>query len=476
MIETPRRFDLDQRVGDPFIKRPAFVVGTRFKTILNPVMPDFPIQKRALDVEGRLRRRSFKLTGPAPRPSTSIQEIEDLKTRQQGIKVRLGPGQFGKVRVAKRDRDGNVIKDEEGNIVYELKEFDLSMATLPLQDRLELLQDALLTGIGERMNDVSILLASILGSDADVKKLTGRNLKMLSQVVDDASVASGEASAEILNPADDFPDIIEGRFITKKMWKDNNNNLTTRVRTWLLRRGAWNISPQLSQENPLFGSGTGRFGLRNTISVGALDSQMGIGNVVMDLEGRRLFKDMATAREEAGERAASDAFASQRRSAAADDDESKHDDADPTAAQATVVSQTITSAQADPSAPGSQQALRLGVTQQSRAAAAVAPSTVGRFPTFFERTPTAAIPAPPTTAAPPTPTAAVAALLLKRLENIPINQITTAQLKLLTDSQRRELADSKILDTGSEEAEAIRRGISIPDMKRRRAAGESFVI
>ena len=282
------KFDLDQRVGDPFIKRPAFTAGTKFRQLLSPTRPDFPVQKRALDKEGRLRRKSFRLTGPTARPAKTIEEIEALKTKQQGIKIRLGPGQFGKVRVAKRDADGKVIKDEEGQIIYELKEFNLTMATLPLQDRLELLQDALLTGITLPMNNIGILLASILGSSDDVKNLTSANLRLLQRVLTGAREAGGEPI--VPNPWDSetFADLPQQRFVTKSMWNTNDANLQQRVLSFLLSGTAF--SPSLTGDEPVFGT-SGR-----TIKLAAVGQQLNIGDDrVLDLGSRKIFKDQETA-------------------------------------------------------------------------------------------------------------------------------------------------------------------------------------
>lgn len=364
------KFDLDRKnmdnfSGDPFIKRPAFVAGTMFKQVLQPTRPDFPVQARALDKDGRLRRKNFRLSGPVPRPAKTIQEIEALKTKQQGIKFRLGPGQFGKVRVAKRDAKGEVIKDEEGNIIYEMKEFNLSMATLPLQDRIELLQESLSTGIRGDLNNIGILLASILGSNEDVKNLTSSNLRVLQQVLrrDPEGAPLGEGKVEIVNPWDtqDFDDLPSKRFITRDMWNTNDANLKTRVRAFLLQ--GTSFASQLSPDTPVFGT-TG-----NTIDFDAIGQQINIakfGDRVLDLGTRRIFRNQEEADEEAGEAIELDVAEVSRSSAAvsAAEEEEKDDD-DPTVASATELSQAVVLAQRDPSAPDTLQNLVSAIRQQS---------------------------------------------------------------------------------------------------------------
>ncbi len=354
------KFDLDQRVGDPFIKRPAFVTGTRFQQILSPTKPDFPVRKRALDREGRLRRKAFKLTGPVARPAKTIEEIEALKTKQQGIKIRLGPGQFGKVRVAKRDASGNVVKDEEGNIIFELKEFNISMATLPLQDRLEILQDALLTGIGTKMNEVAVTLASILSSNEDVKNLTDQNAQMLALVLKSAQEASGEPL--VTNPRDveAFRDLPDGRFVTKEIW---NSDESLQAAVILFLMGASATDPRLTPLNPIFGTAE-RGG---TIKYNSIGSQINIGDErVLDLGSRRLFKDQETADSLAGERVEleSQKVADAEAQAVAEEEKEAAED-DPTVAGATSAATAVTSVLDDPSVPGAAQTLSETIQEQS---------------------------------------------------------------------------------------------------------------
>jgi hypothetical protein len=442
------KFDLDQRVGDPFIKRPSFRIGTKFKTILSPVAPDFPVQKRALDREGRMRRKAFKLTGPTPRSAKTIEEIEALKTRQQGIKIRLGPGQFGKVRVAKRDAQGNIVKDDQGQIIYELKEFNLSMATLPLQDRLELLQDALLAGIKTPLNNIGIILASIFGSTDDVKNLTSANLRLLKQVLVGAREATGEP--EIINPwdTDIFPDLPSERFVTAEAWRQNENNLQTRVQTFLLDGTAFNSN--LDEIRPVFGI------RRTPIEFTAINSQINItrdGDRVLDLGSRRLFKNQEQADAEAGEPAEID-FRRAERSSAAEELDDEKDELDPTAAGETEISQAITRSLEDPSDPNVLQNLSSAV--QQRPSRSVPPRTLQ---------PTAApTPLPPRPPKPPRFTAPVA------------SESLAARLRIETDTPKKDSFGAIFFNAGTVIKEIFEPSDSVLQDQRRRATLKSLTV
>lgn len=360
--QSQKHFDLDQRVGDTFIKRPAFRSGTIFSPKLSPVKPDFPVQKRALDRDGRLRRKSFKLTGPSPRISKTIEEIEALKTKQQGIKFRLGPGQFGEVRVAKRDKDGKLMRDEEGNIIFELKEFDLSMVSLPLQDRLELLQDSLLKGLVGNMNNIGLILASIFRNSEDVKNLSSSNLRMLHQILtkaDSRGRSLGEELPASLHPWDDtaFSDILEQRFITKDIWNDPSSGMKEKVSAFLLKNIG--INPKLTAIKPLFGVG------EKAMALASLDSQINVGNdKVFDLGSRRLFRDQAEADMLSGDRKSIiDKASIISTTAAIDDDEAKHDEFDPTIESTEELSRNILNI--DPSDPDALRSLTSAVLGQS---------------------------------------------------------------------------------------------------------------
>lgn len=464
--KTRKRFDLDQRVGDPFIKRPAFLVGTKFQQLLSPTKPDFPMQKRALDREGRLRRKSFKLTGPVARPTKTIQEIERLKTKQQGIKIRLGPGQFGKVRVAKRDAEGNVIKDEEGQIIYELKEFNLSIATLPLQDRLDILQDALLTGITGKLDGIGLTLATILGSSEDVRDLSGDNLRLLQQVLGAAREPreAGEVRSPIINPWDEdsFSDIPDQRFITKEMWQNNDGDIQTRVYAFILKPGATAFAPQLDAKNPIFGIGA----MGGTIKFNAINTEMGKGNVVLDLGRRKIFRNMEKAREGAGERVEIDVRSAATTSAAAAAvDEEDDEKADPTAAAATAVAATISAAQDDPSGRTVTRDLRSairteGSSLQSRSG--IAPSS-----TFEQQTSSSMIQPAAATFDPfeKIPISSEIATLSKKN----VETITTADLANLSDDLREELAYHFTQDQSGEIWREIKNGRGIVELRKSQA-------
>lgn len=285
--------DLDQSMRDSFIRRPNFRQGTPFKPVLNPVKLDFPVQRRSVDKEGRLRRKNFLRAAPQARIVKSLEEVEALKTKQEGIKIRFGQ-QLGTIRVMKRDKDGNPVKDEQGNPIFEEKEFNLAVATLPILDRIDLLKEAAAGNVAgavgttqAKLDELGVLLASILQKTGDVEELSTPTLRLISTMLDESG------NFTIIPDATVFPELEGFKFVTGAQWRANQNDLQLRVRSHLMANLAA-ADPGLNFKTPVFGV-TGQ-----KLTLIGLNQQFGRAaegqTATLDLATRRLHRTIGDAR------------------------------------------------------------------------------------------------------------------------------------------------------------------------------------
>lgn len=287
------QFDLDQKVGNQV--RPSFKQGEVFKPIVSPIKPSFPVSIRNKDLRGRLRRPNFRLTAPQPKHFKSIDQIEALKVKQEGIKIRLSDKQLGTVKVPKRDGDGNIIKDSSGNVIMEEKNVDFGTLTQiltgALDTRFEALT-ALVTDVREKagrhdavaVRERATLAAGmmgILGKVESIERLTSQQLQFITQSLALLGIARDPVAAGLQGLVDD-------RFITRSVWDADDGSIRGAIVMFLLA----NIEFPMTASRPILGlSG-------NPIAIQSLFVNMSgqATRRVLDLVGKRIHPGLADAK------------------------------------------------------------------------------------------------------------------------------------------------------------------------------------
>ena len=272
-------------------ERPRFHLGERFVPESYSV-PNFPTKKRLLDIEGRLRRPSFHLSAPTPRKKKSIAAIQAMRTKQQGIKVRFGDSKTGKIKVKKRDREGNVILDDEGNPIYEEKEFNFGLLASILE--------------GTSADNISKLSELTTKIDAgEVSAVAGRgDLKlMLKQILRKTEEYNQEQMNTIGRAIDLLPisrdpsslglSLKDNRFVDSETWFGGGGSNIGEILMFLIKNS--DTEELLSKRLPVFGVSERAIEIKTLIS-GMNDNP----EWVIDLEGQQVFPTMAHAIEETG--------------------------------------------------------------------------------------------------------------------------------------------------------------------------------
>ncbi len=273
-----------------FLGRPAFRSGVKFKPLIQPIKPSLPQRRRVLDKDGRLRRPSFKLAGPKPRALGTIASIEAMRVKQEGIKVRLGEKLLGKVRVKRRDNQGNIILDEEGNPIFEEVPFNFGLlqeifrGTLQENiDKSTALANLLRSGaskdpLGDR-TELSVRLTAALDRD-NILDLSTADLDAIGRDVQELKISN--------DPVIELGEIplVDDRFVTNDQFQRDNIGP---ILLFLLANSIDN--PNLTFSRPLLSD------IGVPLALRQIDNRMARGGV-MDLIGRRLYPSLDDARRE----------------------------------------------------------------------------------------------------------------------------------------------------------------------------------
>ncbi len=272
-------------------RTPAFILGEQFPALLQPVAPKPPRPPQP-NIPTRIMQPSFKLTAPAPSRVSSIDEIEALRVKQEGIKVRLGESTLGEIEVPKRDARGVVVRDADGNVVMVKRKVNLATLAKVLQSslqeniqRVETLGTSLRAGAVADKDELMLALAQIMRSQANVEQLTASQL---------GGVARGAAAARIPRDpaAAGIRGLVQGRFATKTAWEraDGGTNAAI-IRLYLLahvqsHRGLTPVSPV--------------FGLAGRpVKFDTLDTSLRNRDAVLDMVTQTLWPSLEAARVEA---------------------------------------------------------------------------------------------------------------------------------------------------------------------------------
>lgn len=282
-------------------RRPRFLLGERLKPMLEPVRPELP--RPPIQQPTRIIRPSLRKIGPRPVPLRTIKDIEEERTRQFGVRVRLGEKGPGKIKVKKRDTEGNVILDEEGQPIFEERDIDLevladilSSGTKENIDKLAQLGAQISAGVATSREDRENIMLRLLRVVEDLdtlRSLTSTQFGVIGQAIAAAKIPSSPAQSGITN-------IIDGRFITRAGWDADGG--ANRGNILLFLMGNSRNVPGLSIDHPILGF-SGR-----PVTLSTLLNVMGRGTSaarfpVLDLVDQRLYPNLATAREVTGVRA-----------------------------------------------------------------------------------------------------------------------------------------------------------------------------
>jgi hypothetical protein len=277
-------------------ERPRFHLGERFVPESYSV-PNFPSKKRLLDIEGRLRRPAFHLSSPTPRKKESIEGIQAMRTKQQGIKVRFGDSKTGKIKVKKRDKEGNVILDDEGNPIYDEKEFNFGLLAEILEgtasDNISKLSelttkiDAGEVSASAGRDNLELILNQILGNINTIRDMTEEGFRAVERAVDLLPISRNPASLDL--------SLKNNRFATYESWKGRGGANQGAIVSFLIKNS--DVEARLSKKQPVFGIGG------NPINIVSLIVGMNANpQWVIDLETQRIFPTLESAIEETEEK------------------------------------------------------------------------------------------------------------------------------------------------------------------------------
>lgn len=245
------RFNLDPTVGNT--RRPSFKIGTQLK-MQKPAIRDFLPRPISTKRDDRFMRPAFTKSSPVPRGLKSIAEIERLKVKQEGIKVRLGDASLGKIKVKKRDRLGNVILDATGQPVFEEVVLNFGLLAQMLEgsfrenmERLEELATAIRTGTTKSQADrdaFTVAFAQIIGKQENVARLTATQLDFITRSLQLLGIARDPVAAGL-------QDLVRGRFVTNDTWERRDGRNKGPIILFLIANVRDN--PRLSPNRPIFG-------------------------------------------------------------------------------------------------------------------------------------------------------------------------------------------------------------------------------
>lgn len=283
-----------------FSERPRFRLGEKFVPILQPIKPSLPVKVRKRDPEGRIRRPAFMKEGPKARALETIEEIQKLRTRQLGIKVRLGDEKLGKIKVKKRDADGNVILDDQGNPVFEERDISLSSLAEIMQEsatdniaRLDVITTSIAAGasVSKRERDeITVRLIAIASDVEDLSRFTSTQFAILGRAISAAGIPSNPVAAGITN-------LVDGRFITRAGWEADGGANKATILLFLMA----NVreKPGLSIERPVFGI-SGNTNTISTILSTMSGTRRGIPTPVLDVVDKIIYRTLPEARANVG--------------------------------------------------------------------------------------------------------------------------------------------------------------------------------
>lgn len=280
-------------------KRNNFKSGT----ILQPkpnASTHMPMKKRGLDPQGVLRRPSFKRTGPSPRKSKTIQEIQDLRTKQEGVKIRFGDSKIGKLKVIKRDAHGQPILNAAGQPVTEEKDFNFGLLAELVQGsstdnitklgNLDTLIRSGATASSAERNNIAIILGQILSNIDNLKNINNNQFRTIASAIAQLNIPNDPVLANI-------PGLVDRRFITDDTWKAGGGENKGIILMFLISNAQFSLL--LTASRPIFGLNG------NPMQISSIDGTMSRTTArnpqpTMDLIAKRIYPSLQDARRAVG--------------------------------------------------------------------------------------------------------------------------------------------------------------------------------
>lgn len=255
-------------------RRPSFKVGVKFEPELQPIKPRFPPRRRIPTFDGRLRRINFQATAPQPRGLKTIEEIERLKIKQEGIKVRLGPGSLGEIDIPVLDSRGRPTFDSSGKAITRKAPFNFAALQgflgQNLSAQLQTIENLVASGTHRSARGINQLGAMVARLVGELDRMDPSQTREIQKAVALLPILS--------DPQIEVPEAIQGRFVDNGLW---NSVVQNRIKLFLLK----NAARPLSFAKPVFGVGGG------PITMGVIAKTLAAGGV-LDLQTQRLFRSV----------------------------------------------------------------------------------------------------------------------------------------------------------------------------------------
>lgn len=274
--------------------RPSFKHGSIL--VANPnADKSFPISRRRPSPQAVFNRPSFKLTGPTPRASKSLDEIEALLTKQQGIKVRIGDSKIGKIKVIKRDARGQPILDAAGNPITVERDFNFGLLAELVQSsntdnitRLREINATLATGaasITETKDEIVLTLGQILSNIDNLRTITNSQFRTLATSLSKLNIPDDPSAAGV-------SDLVDGRFADPRSWNAGDGANSGAILLFLMSKAK--DDPLLSTAKPILGLSGLPMKITSLINNMEKTSE-NVPEPTIDLIGMRLFRSLAQA-------------------------------------------------------------------------------------------------------------------------------------------------------------------------------------
>lgn len=287
------KFNLDPTVGNT--RRPSFKTGTQFKPS-RPAIRDFLPKPAPTKRDTRFDRPAFIKSSPTPRGLKSIADIERLKTKQEGIKVRLGDASLGKIKIKKRDKLGKVITDAAGQPVFEEVTLNFGLLAQILEgsfaqnmEKLKELATAIRTGATTSQADrdaFTIAIARIMSTQENVARLSATQLDFITRSLQLLGISKDPMQAGIR-------DLVDGRFVTEFTWTAGDGRNIGPIILFLIANVREN--PLLTPGKPIIGRNGRAVKIAGLFPVMAGSSRQ--DPLVIDLIGKQLYNTLQQARE-----------------------------------------------------------------------------------------------------------------------------------------------------------------------------------
>ena len=270
-------------------RRPAFRIGEQFVPLLQPIKPQIPLPPKKFP--DRFFRPNFRLRGPKPRALQTIQSVEKLRVKQEGIKVRFDDKTLGKIPVVKLDAEGNPVLDSSGQPILEEQKVNLGALAQLLQgdvrnaiSKIEALDRRVrsgATGASLARQTLMTSIVAILSRITNLENIGAREMESISRAISSVGAPSVPSEARISNLVDD-------RFVTSDTWFSDGGVNVGLINLFLLANFSEN--PRLSSSKPVIGVSGRPIGLRAVSE--AIRGREGRPPKVLDLVSKRMFQHL----------------------------------------------------------------------------------------------------------------------------------------------------------------------------------------